>query len=713
MQGGKIIEIILKYEKDENEFIKPFTDFYISTHYPQIKRVDFEYPVSDKQHKQPDYFLVQPKILVEVKRVYDREKLEEYKKLNYNINRLKRELKSRNLSSLDGSYLVYVPLGLKVITKIVPIVIDGIINAISNNQKNVYIDGVGNFKIHKFIEERPSVDFCWLSPPELIDSPGTIKQNIVNNLKNANKQLGSYIVEGINKKILLLVNKYIFGNDISDFIEALSYSYNDLLKYQNIDEIWLQIKTWDKPCHILLYTRDFITSFDRCILQTTEQSVLLFEKWFYSLQKSGDEYKEKLFLCLKELLNFEKPYQLFSDKSTRECMVQLGNWLAEKNKYEEIIWLIDKFIDDPDPEEPENYRGNPMFNYHEKIVKGEDPFIITTVLGHLACVIQKLAVQKNYITKALDYTKKLNSHRNIYVKYQSIFPLIKIAARRQWLDGWGKRPYEKTYKEFHKIAFDLIDLVKENPSYKAIAKRLCNVFAYYTDLSTEEAEKVLDALKITNESAGLFIYFSIFRQRYYKDQHIEFDEAKFEKKLKEIIQDNNKDFEVLRVEIIWHFVKILEESPQEFHNIKPYVDLIVEKPYQIHLFEVIEEIIKKWIKDEPEVCTRWFNVMLDKIDEYLSSEKQLQANSGIQLMFTEEIIEAIAKDNPNELLEVMRKLVNLWKKGLFIRSIDRLFETFRLMSDEMTKIKIKEEYKKLYVSMKEIEPGLIKINWDD
>jgi hypothetical protein len=76
LQGGKIIEIILKYEKDENEFIKPFTDFYISTHYPQIKRVDFEYPVSDKQHKQPDYFLVQPKILVEVKRVYDREKLE-------------------------------------------------------------------------------------------------------------------------------------------------------------------------------------------------------------------------------------------------------------------------------------------------------------------------------------------------------------------------------------------------------------------------------------------------------------------------------------------------------------------------------------------------------------------------------------------------------------------------------------------------------------
>lgn len=202
---------------------------------------------------------------------------------------------------------------------------------------------------------------------------------------------------------------------------------------------------------------------------------------------------------------------------------------GRKKRFGDVIWIIDKFIDDPDPQEPEKYSGDPKFNYHQQIAGGEDPHIITTVLGHLAWVVQKLAVNKSYITQALDYTKKLLSHKNLYVKLQAIIPLIEISARRQWLDGWGKRPREGQYKEFHKIVFDLINLVRENSNYKAIAKWLCHVFAYYKDLSTKEAEQVLDALKITDEAAGLFVYFGIFRQRHYKDQDIEYNGHRLEK----------------------------------------------------------------------------------------------------------------------------------------------------------------------------------------
>ncbi len=109
------------------------------------------------------------------------------------------------------------------------------------------------------------------------------------------------------------------------------------------------------------------------------------------------------------------------------------------------------------------------------------------------------------------------------MRLNAIIPLIEIAMRRQWLDGWGKRPRSAEYKEFHKLVYSLVSLVAQNPNYKAIAKKLCKVFAYYKDLSTNEAEQVLNALKITDKSAGLFVYFCIFRQRHYKDQAIEYN----------------------------------------------------------------------------------------------------------------------------------------------------------------------------------------------
>ncbi|WP_176230579.1 hypothetical protein, partial [Candidatus Hakubella thermalkaliphila] len=166
-------------------------------------------------------------------------------------------------------------------------------------------------------------------------------------------------------------------------------------------------------------------------------------------------------------------------------MARLGLWLVDKERFDETVWLIDQFIDDPDPVAPEHYEGVPESNYQEKIIAGEDPHIITTVRGNLAWVIQKLALRKNYIIKALDYTKTLLRYKNLYAKLQAIIPLIEIAARRQWLEELN--PQE--YKEFHDVTFDLL---RNYAKYPPIAKRLTHVFYYFQDLTTEEDLEVLE-----------------------------------------------------------------------------------------------------------------------------------------------------------------------------------------------------------------------------
>jgi len=426
----------------------------------------------------------------------------------------------------------------------------------------------------------------------------------------------------------------------------------------------------------------------------------------------GDDYNGKLFIALKQFLEDKKPHEIFDNKFAREEMVQLGIWLVEKERFNDALWIIDKFIDDSDPEEPEKYSGNPKFNYHRQIIDGADPRIITTVLGCLAWVVQKLAVHKNYIVKALDYTKKFLSHKNLYVKLQAIVPLIEISARRQWLEGWGKRPREGQYKEFHKAVFDLIDLVKENPKYKAIAKRLCRVFAYYKDLSTKEAEQVLDTLKITDEAAGLFVYFGIFRQRHYKDQDIEYNGQRLEKKLKDILKNGKGDHQQLRASITWHLWKVLDENRNEFETIRPYIDLLLEQPYQKDIYDDIERIISGWIKDRSDICIQWYKQMLFKVSDFAEHTEKLQLQAGLWLMYTEKIVETIARYSPNELLEIMRKLVFLWEKGVFIGSPKRLFESYKLVSDENQRIETKKKFQKWYNSIRRLNPKIEKVDYD-
>lgn len=702
-------------QKREDKNIRPFAQFYLSSYFPKIGKIDIDCPDKNNQHKYPDYFLVQPKILVEIKEVHEKEEVEIIAATGRNVKRLQEMLDKlvQQETSLNTVYVLDYPWNLKVKRGEEECVAKKIIYAMRNNQKEFDIKNIGHFEVISTSEEkRPKIILAasgWSG--RSINPAGTIYQNIGPKIGTADRQLRSLKA---NRKILLLVNKYFFGERTNYFIEALTYSYKDLLSYRNIDEIWLQLESGDGQFfHELLYSRNFLTSFDKKkIKPSNKQQKKLFEKWFYLLEKLGDEHKEKLFFALKQFLKDKKPYQLFTDKFTRGEMVRLGIWLAEKERFNDAIWIIDKFIDDPDPEEPEKYSGDPEFNYHRQIVDSEDPRVITTVLGQLAWVIQKLAVHKNYIVKALDYTKNLLSHKNHYVKLQAIIPLIEIAGRRQWLEGWGKRPKEKQYKEFHKIVFDLVTLVQKNPKYKAVAKQLSHVFAYYKDLSTKEAEQVLDALKITDESAGLFVYFGIFRQRYYKDQPIEYNGRKLEDKLKEIIKSDKENYQRLRASITWHLWKVLDGNRSEFETVKPYIDLILGQPYQRDIYGDIKRIINGWIKDKPDICIQWYKQMLSKISEFVEQSKQIQLQGDLWLMDTGEILETVAKYNSNELLEVMEKLISFWKKGAFIGSPKRLFESFRSVSNEEQKTEVKRKFQKWYNLMRKLNPKIEKVDWD-
>jgi len=661
------INIICGKPKREDKYIKPFAKFYLSLHFPNIKEVNIDCPDKNNRQRAPDYFLIQPKIAVEIKEVHDEKETKKLNTINESVKRLREALNELNAKgqSLNATYLLQYPENLKIRKDMERDVAQKIIDAIKNNQSNFHINNVGNFKIVDKIVgiENKKTGVILINPivVKWINSAETIHNNIKHRINKSNEQLGNVKA---NKKILLLVNKYLFGDSITEFIEAISYSYKNLLNYKNIDEIWLQVESADNQFHHwLLYEKDFLISLDKGNLKAaTKDKIKLFGYWFYVLSER-DEYKDKLFVTLKRFLEDKKPHEVFDEEVIREKMVQLGHWLAKKGRFNDVVWIIDKFIDDPDPN-----LDKPRFNYHQRIANGECLFEITTVLGNLAQVIKELATRKKYIAKALDYTEKLLSHENLYVKLQAISPLIQIASNRQWLQGWGEKPRKEQYEKFHKMVFDLVNLVKENPNYKAIAKWLCDVFTHYKDLSTKEAEQVLDVLKTTEESAKLFVYFCILRKRHYKNQTIKYNAEKLSEKLKEIIKSDKNDYLKLQENIAIYLYNVLKEKPYKFNTIQPYIELMLEQSHKNEIYvNYIIEIIKEFIEKKPDICTRWYDKVLSILLEYHKHR------NDIYLAHTERIVESIAKHNPKELTkQIVEKLNLLYKKGAFVGNLNSL-----------------------------------------
>ena len=269
----------------------------------------------------------------------------------------------------------------------------------------------------------------------------------------------------------------------------------------------------------------------------------------------------------------------------------------------------------------------------------------------------------------------------------------------------------KTYQEFRTVVFDLL---RNYSKYPAIAKWLTHVFYYFKDLDTNEALAVVDNLKDSDESAPLFIYFAIFRKKHYKNpdgtDKKEFKPEPLKRRLEKIITSKRKKYVNLQGSIAWNFWKLLNENPDEFGNLKDWVDLFVRQPYhkRIHgsLFRIVEDQIEKW----PDVCIVWFETLLRNVNKETNTKEK--ARDFWLTTKTGKVLREIAKHKPEKLEILVKKLVRLWKLGSFVGSPKEILETYKVVRDLETKKRIKKQFKLWYGEMKEINQKLEPVSWE-
>lgn len=692
--------------KTEDTAIIPFLD-----HLYRGKTEIAFVAIPESTGKRPDYFVESTKTLIEVKEIHDRASNQQHALWTKIASNLQKAVDANKIMyQVKGTYIVNTPVRFRSPTdkKSFDDASTQVLKAVIANEKTVNVFGV-EFEINKVSDQERVVVFGSHGGGGSIDPSNVVYQNIKDKLRTANNQLASYPGSAKPAKcIVLLVNKYYFPLWDWDLFKAIVRTYSDLLSYEHIDEIWYQFETKNQGfTHKILYRKSFFEQFESSkFLNIYKDDYQLFANWFSELSDQGEEKKQKLLVALKYFLKDKKPFEIFSETQTREDIVRFGLWLSEKELFDDVVWFIKQFIDDPSPPKPEDYSGDEKFNYHQQIIENEDSHSITTVLGHLAWVVQKIALRKNYIVKSLGFTKILLDHPNLYVKLQGLIPFIEIAVRRQWLEDFDRENNTHVYKKFHNIAFDLLNKYSQ---YKAIANWLTHVFHYFKDLNTKEALDVLSKLSQARDAAVLFVYFGIFRERHFKDK-VEFDSKPLRNKLKETILKDDEEEVDLRGSIAWNFWHILKETPDEFNTLKPYLDLFFSLPYNKRYYSSLERIIEEWIQRKPEVCIPWFITMIQKLKDYVSNNEGKARTTWTE---PEEAIKFISRKKPEDLITLVGSLVELWKLGAFVGSPKTILETYKVIEDLELRATTKKKFQAWYEEMKILNPKIEIISWNE
>ncbi|MEI6040183.1 MAG: hypothetical protein WCP93_02435 [Candidatus Berkelbacteria bacterium] len=679
--------------------------------------------------KTPDYYLHE-NIFAEVKELHDGVDTSLSAQWSKVTNKLQTILSDKFISEkIEGLYSITTPRVYSLVgDDKFCLVATEIIKGIKENKNEILSHGI-NFDIKK-INDKYNEVYLSTNWGGSINPAATIHNNIVKKLDTANKQLGyTYENHEVKRRVVLLVNKYMFADRISEVIEGLSYCYDDLLKYENIHEIWLQQETRDgRFVHTKIYDQKFIKEFEDCKIDpNSKDNQDQFELWYWALDKI-DNKKENLFNALKKFLENNKPEDIFPDSYKREVMTRLGLWILEQNRIEDAVWLIDQFINDPNPGHPKDYIGDPKFNYHQEVEDGKDPSIITTVMGHLAWVVRELACKSerhkiDNLIKAFEYTHKvLTESDNFYTIEQWMIPLEEVANRRLLI----LEDNPDIYQRFRELVLDRKNgLIAKYNNFPAISKYLVQLFSYFKDLSTKDAKYVLDVLVDAPQSDSILVYFAIFRAQHYDlkadtgpslmkiDPEIfSYDPQYAQDLLKKIILSEKPEQQELRASIAWQFWKILTDLP-DTPDLLLWIDLLFTSPFNTRLYSSLDRILETCysrddIKKEWPLI-KWFKLRISNTKKVV--QDKIVDGKDIWLG-VDGLIHFVAIDSTDELLPIMRDLEYLWMKGAYIGELEVFFNSYKKIADKVNQKNTKDYLQKMYLRMQKTNPKISIIDFE-
>ena len=73
----------------------------------------------------------------------------------------------------------------------------------------------------------------------------------------------------------------------------------------------------------------------------------------------------------------------------------------------------------------------------------------------------------------------------------------------------------------------------------------------------------------------------------------------------------------------------------------------------------------------------------------------------------------LAATSPEELINTIQLLYEMWMKGAYIGTISEIFSSYKAIDDPELWLKAKDKFKELYAQMKSVNEKLEEVDWEE
>lgn len=414
---------------------------------------------------------------------------------------------------------------------------------------------------------------------------------------------------------------------------------------------------------------------------TTNQQILLLSGLNHidDRQILFKSIKKILFPLLADLQNdINHIVKRFDNHHVRSAIPEIADKLAKSKYFDEALFLIDLFSNDPAPSienDPDDPKG--QFNYHQKIAGGEVDHSITTPRGWTCWALHEFCVTESraYIPKALSITEKLLHDSNYYVRYEAIVPLIEFARIRNTVLPENRTEFfltRETSEKIKRLAFEMIRN-EENQKLPAIMQHMARVFNYLRSLTTEEAAEGL-AIFLKHQLPGVveniapsFVFYAEYRQDAFSG-HLWKDlppydpepvRAIFINKLKSGNEEARGDFAFQLFSLIREVKDEKGDFDKAFDIAVKYFNVLAQRytPEAFNrAYSFIEEVIDKKYDESYKLYLRLLGTQKDAV---IKNPDILQGVRAFPFYYHEKVLEKIsAKDKREDFLSVISIMVS-------------------------------------------------------
>jgi len=516
----------------------------------------------------------------------------------------------------------------------------------------VSLDDYSNLPVNVFVEQIVSD----LAKSEYKEALTAIGQWVKDPEYNRRQTIGSFnVMENISK---LLDNPKTFDVGVEIYKSYITGA--DFVEKNNDWETWDIARVLAKIISVKPEVGiEIIKEVSSATTLTQNQQTLICSS-INDLPKDRKEILEKVYqgFLLPFLQSLDSDISKVEGKITnrhsREQIVQFAEKLAEAKCFEEAFYLLKIFVKDSDPIlecYSDDLKGD--FNYHQKVIDGDDNPTINTVRGYCAWVLQKFATLygRKYIHDIIPLVELLAEDPNYYVRVQSCIPLMELAKNRNTVlpDNRKERFVSlKTAQKVEGIAFNMLRST-ENHKLPAVMKHLAMVFTYMRTISQANAWEVIQIFlknnypkktrerghesylaDVLSEAAPLYVFFAEFREKSFKDWPKEwgdlglFDSSQFKILLKSLLTQDNPEIRHL---FSWQFARLPDEVKEtpEFDAVMKFSASYLElatSSYDHETFDDIYRFIEDYIDQD-----QYFKLCFDLWTRCILTEEKFFKNN--------------------------------------------------------------------------------------